>query len=129
MKKGWITNLILLAAIIGISTFLHLKPKKGDAEVESFEISTLKMAGFNTVKIEFPTKAPLVFEKIEDVWRMTAPFKTRADQQSVQRILSIIAAKTKTKIALDDLAKYGLDKPKMRVVLNDDAGKHVFSFG
>lgn len=129
MKKGWITNLILIAVIAGISAFLHLKPKDEQAEIKDAEVSQMKMAGFKQVAVEFPTKAPVVFEKIDGAWQMTAPFKTRADQQTVQRILSIIAAKTKTKLSAQDLAKYGLDNPKMRLILTNETGDHAFSFG
>jgi hypothetical protein len=53
----------------------------------------------------------------------------RADQLTVQRILSIIAAKSKDKYPASDLAKYGLDNPQLRLKLTNTAGEQVFSFG
>ena len=66
------------------------------------------MAEFNAIDIEFPTKAPVSFAKVNGYWHLTAPYKARADQPSVQRILGIIAAKTTSRIQSNDLEKYGL---------------------
>jgi hypothetical protein len=48
---------------------------------------------------------------------------------SVQRILSIIAAKTKVKLPAADLAKYGLDNPLLKLKLTDANTTHEFTFG
>jgi len=129
MKKGWLINLSLLAIIIGISVFLHLRPQNNTQSATEHEISQLKMGGFTTVKVEFPTQAPLAFEKVDGLWRMTAPYKARADQMSVQRILSIIAAKSQTQLSATDLAKYGLDNPSLKLKLTDASATHTFAFG
>jgi hypothetical protein len=60
---------------------------------------------------------------------MTAPYQSRADQMSVQRILSIIAARTKVKLPATDLAKYGLDNPLLKLKLTDASTTHEFTFG
>jgi hypothetical protein len=129
MKNRWLGIGLMLALIVGISTFLHLKPKTTAEGAAVHEISTLKMAGFTQVKVDFPTNAPVGFEKVDGQWKMTAPYQSRADQMSVQQILSIIAAKTKVKLPATDLSKFGLDKPTMRLKLSDADGEHVFSFG
>jgi hypothetical protein len=129
MKKRWLLNLFLLALVVGISTFLHLRPKDKDQSAAEFEISQLKLASFNHIKVEFPTQAAVTFDKVDGLWRFTAPYQSRADQMSVQRILSIIAATTKTKLPAKDLAKFGLDAPRFKLKLTADDGEHVFSFG
>lgn len=128
MKKRWILNLLLLAIVVGISVFLHLKPQE-KAETDRFEVSALKMADFESVKVEFPTKAPTVFERQNGYWMMRKPYSARADQMSVQRALSIIAATTATRLPLQDAAKYGLDQPVLRLTLSGRQGEHVFTFG
>ncbi len=129
MKKRWLLNLVLLALVVGIATFLHLRKQDQTQTAADYEISTLKMGGFTAVKVEFPAQAPVAFEKVDGLWRMTAPYKSRADQMSVQRILSIIAAKTKTKLPATDLAKYGLDNPLLKLKLTDASATHTFAFG
>lgn len=129
MKKRWLLNLVLLAFVVGIATFLHLRTQDQTQTAAEYEISTLKMGGFTEVKVEFPAQAPVAFEKVDGLWRMTAPYKARADQMLVQRILSIIAAKTKTKLPAADLAKYGLDNPSLKLKLTDASATHTFAFG
>lgn len=128
MKKRWILNLLLLVVVVGIAVFLHLKPQQ-QSQSAKFEVSSLKMADFDAVKAEFPAKAPTVFEKQDGYWMMRKPYGARADQPSVQRIISIIAATTATKLPLQDAAKYGLDQPVLKLTLSGAKGDQVFTFG
>lgn len=128
MKKRWMLNLVLLALVAGIVTFLYMRPK-AVSEAKEYEVSSLKLADFTQVKVEFPAQAPVAFEKAGGLWRMTAPYKMRADQASVNRILAIIAAKSKEKLPVDDPAKYGLDNPQIRLKLTNSTGEQVFVFG
>ncbi len=130
MKKRWLLNLILLLVVASLVAFLYLRPKSGAESATTYEISNYKMAEFNAISVEFPTKAPVTFEKVAGYWQLTAPYKARADQASVQRILGIIAARTESKINSSDLAKYGLENPAIKLQLlrnKDDA--EVFLFG
>ena len=129
MKKRWLLNLVMLALVAGLVAFLYLRPKaKIDAPLQH-EVSNLKLADFTQVKVEFPAQAPTSFVKIDGLWRMTSPYKTRADQISVQRILAIIAAKTLEKFPNTDLTKFGLDNPQLKLKLTKSTGDEVFSFG
>jgi len=128
MKKRWILNLLLLAIVVGIAVFLHLKPQE-QAQSAKFEVSHFKMADFDAVKAEFPAKAPTVFAKQDGYWMMRKPYAARADQPSVQRIISIIAATTATRLPLQDAAKYGLDQPVLKLTLSGAKGDQVFTFG
>ncbi|KQT38058.1 DUF4340 domain-containing protein [Methylophilus sp. Leaf414] len=128
MKKRWILNLLLLAVVVGIAVFLHLKPEE-KALAAKYDVSSLKMADAEALKIEFPAKAPTIFERQDGYWMMRKPYAARADQMSVQRALSIIAATSGTKLPLQDAAKYGLDQPELKVTLSGAQGEHVFIFG
>ena len=129
MKNRWILNLVMLALVAGLVAFLYLRPQTSNDGPAQHEVTTLKLADFNAIKVEFPTQAPTTFEKVNGLWRMTAPYKTRADQLSVQRILSIIAAKTQNKFTAEDLEKFGLDKPQLRLKLSGAVGTEEFIFG
>ncbi len=119
----------MLAVVAGLVTFLYMRPQVNNEAAPEHEVSTLKLADFTAIKVEFPTKAPTSFEKIDGLWRMTAPYKMRADQLSVQRILAIIAAKSADKFPVTDLAKYGLDNPQLKLKLTNTAGVQEFAFG
>jgi hypothetical protein len=129
MKQRWLLNLVMLAIVVGLVTFIYIRPQANTSAPSEHEVSSLKLADFTAVKAEFPTKAPTSFEKVDGLWRMTTPYKARADQMSVQRILAIIAAKSKEKLPATDLAKYGLDNPQLRLKLTKATGVEEFSFG
>ena len=120
MRARWLVNLVLLALIAGIVSFLYLRtPPKNQAQ-KTHELSTLKLSDFSRLSVEFPAKAPVVFEKIDGYWRITQPYKARADQMSVQRILSIVAATSTEKFPATDLARFGLDNPVLKLKMNNE---------
>lgn len=129
MKNRWILNIVMLLLVAGLVAFLYLRPQTSNDGPVVHEVTTLKLADFNAIKVEFPTQAPTTFDKVDGFWRMTAPYKTRADQISVQRILSIIAAKTKDKFSAADKEKFGLNNPQLRLKLSGTAGTEEFIFG
>jgi len=130
MKKRWILNLILLAVVAGLVSFLYLRPKPDAVKQAAYEVSSYKLAEFNAIKVEFPAKAAVTFEKVNGFWNLTAPYKTRADQASVQRILAIIAASSSQKIVTDDLQKFGLHQPSIKLTLyRDKNDSEEFLFG
>jgi Domain of unknown function (DUF4340) len=129
MKNRWLLNLVLLAVVAGLVTFLYMRPQANTSAAAQYEVSTLKLADFTAISVEYPTQAATTFAKVDGLWRITAPYKTRADQMSVQRILAIIAAKSSDKFPNTDLAKYGLDKPQLKLKLTNSAGVHEFNFG
>jgi len=130
MKKRWILNLLLLCVVAGLVAFLYTRPKPGVQQEANYEISNYKLSEFNAVSVEFPAKAAVTFEKVNGYWQLTAPNKTRADQASVQRILSIIAARSKDKIESTDLDKFGLSHPSIRLKLfRDKNNSEEFLFG
>lgn len=131
MKKRWLLNLVMLCVVAGLVAFLYLRPKQQAVGQEAaYEISAYKLSEFNAISVEFPTKAAVTFEKVNGFWRLTAPKQTRADQASVQRILSIIAAKSKDKIIGTDLEKFGLNNPSLKLKLfRDKSNVEEFAFG
>ena len=129
MKKRWLLNLIMLALVAGLVAFLYLRPKAQTQAETKHEVSQLKLADISAIKVEFPAQAPVTFEKVDGLWRMTVPYKTRADQASVQRILSIIAATSAEKFSNADLAKYGVDNPQLRLKLSGASLNEEFAFG
>jgi len=130
MKKRWLLNLVMLCIVAGLVAFLYLRPKQSTEQDANYEISAYKLAEFNEISVEFPTRAAVKFEKVSGLWRLSAPIKMRADQTSVQRILSIIAAKSKEKITSVDLEKFGLTNPALKLKLfRDKNNVEEFTFG
>lgn len=138
MKNRWLLNLILLLAVAGLVAFLYLKPKAEVVDEKAYELSSFKLSEFSQVRVNFPTRTPLSFKKVDGFWRMLSPFKARADRTSVLRMISIVAAKTETKITpangeqftTEELEKFGLTKPSIRLhLLRDDDSQEEVLFG
>ena len=128
MKNRWILNLLLLLTVIGLVAFLYLRPKTSNIAPVEHAVSTLKLSDFMQVKIEYPAKMPMTFDKLDGFWRMSVPYSARADQGSVQRILSIIAASSIEKFTADDLEKFGLNTPELKIKLTGKTNEE-FIFG
>lgn len=120
MKSRWLSNLILLILVAGLGTYFFLRPAPVEQVQKKYEISTLKLASFSRIRVEFPSKAPLVFEKTKGNWRIVQPYQTRADQMLVQRLLSIVVATSTEKFAATDLARFGLDSPRLKLKLDNE---------
>lgn len=129
MKNRWLLNVVMLTLVASLVAFLYLRPKSEVQSEPKYELSHLKLAGIHAVKVEFPAKAPVSFEKVDGYWHMKAPYKARADQLSVQRILAVIAATSEHKFPTTDLAKYGVDSPLVKVTLTRDEGEEHFVYG
>ena len=120
MKSRWLINLVLLLLVAALAAFLYFRPKQAVDSEQSHEVSSHKLADFSRIRVEFPAKAAVAFEKVDGHWRIVEPYSARADLMSIQRILSIVAATSKEKFLASDLARFGLDKPKLRLKLDDE---------
>ncbi|CAM8414077.1 Domain of unknown function DUF4340 [Candidatus Methylopumilus universalis] len=128
MKNRWLINIILLVMVLSISLFLFLKPTK-IKQTKQFSISTFNLSDFDSIKIDFPSRASVILKKSTESWDMIEPVKGRADQFSVQKIISIVATSSSEKLPSNDLAKYGLDKPTMKLKLIHKGQEEEFIFG
>ncbi|SNR93417.1 protein of unknown function [Methylobacillus rhizosphaerae] len=120
MRARWLINLVLLLLVAGVGAFLYLNPQHEQEAPPSYEVSTLKLADFDRLSIEFPAKAAVVLEKIDGFWRLAQPYSARADQQTVQRLVSIVAAKSSEKFPANDAARFGMDNPRLKIKLNNE---------
>ncbi len=135
MKKRWLLNVIMLCVVAGLISFLYLRPQPEVTQDNAAEITQFKLAEFNAISVEFPSKAPITLAKVDGQWRLTAPYKNRADKEATSRILSIIAAKSKEKVLVNasssaDLEKFGLNNPRLTLkLIRPDASFAEFNFG
>ena len=125
MKSRWLINIIMLAIVVGLGAYFYLQPKNQVVASKAYDISQIKLADIQAISVEYPTKAAIVYKKIDNEWRMIAPYSARVEQQSIYHIMSIVAAQSNNKFPATDLAKFGLDKPKLKLSLNQE----VFTFG
>ncbi len=120
MKSRWLLNLGLLVIVLGLGAFLYFHPKQEQQAEKSYELCDLKLSSFSNIQIDFPAKASVSFEKKEGFWYIKQPFSARADQIAVQRLMSIVAAKSTSKFPANDLTRFGLDQPKLKLKLDNE---------
>ena len=129
MKGRWIVNILMFALLIGGGIFALTINDKAPEKSTQYEISNLKLSDFNEVNINFPGRAKTSFKLSKNGWKMVAPYQTRADEFYVYRILSLLAAKSSEKLSANDLGKYGLDQPRLKITFSNSTLNEEFLFG
>tara|TARA_B100000035_G_scaffold308385_1_gene312974 strand:+ start:12916 stop:13809 length:894 start_codon:yes stop_codon:yes gene_type:complete len=129
MQSSWIKNLVLLILVVAIAFFV-LNNQEADKETTTrFPVSDLKLSSFEEVKIFFPSRTQTSFKLTNLGWRMVKPFDARADELYVYRILALLATTSPVKLEPQELDKYGLDNPVLRIVFSNESQKEEFLFG
>lgn len=123
MKKSRLINAALLMVVVALGWFVYLKPRSD--EPASYPLSELKADQVRHIRLERRGGAAIVLEKEEDSWRITAPFAAHADPFHVQRLLAILNAKSAHRLAATDLARFDLERPQTRLVIDGAS----FDFG
>ena len=131
MTNKWVTNLILLIALVGASIVAFQSLKEEPEVVKGIEVTNFKLSDFDEIELNFPSKAKVHFKIIENHWKILSPVKGRANERYIYQLLSILASKSPEKLKSDDLEKYGLDQPQLKLTFLNKAKKlkEEFVFG
>ena len=129
MQSRWIKNLVLLIIVIPIAFFVLNNQETDQEETTRFSVSDLKLSSFEEVNIFFPSRTQTSFKLTDLGWRMVKPFSARADELYVYRILALLATTSPVKLGSQELNKYGLDNPVLRIVFSNASQKEEFLFG
>ena len=129
MKSRWLINIGLLLLVLVTFFYSWTIFQKEPVESIRFELSKFKLSDFNELKIDFPSRISTHFKIVDNHWRMLSPHKARAEELYVYRILSILATSSLEKLSSDDLSKYGLDQPNLKITFLGNNLKEVFLFG
>ena len=128
MKSRWLINIGLLLLVLITFFYSWTIFQKEPVESIRFELSKFKLSDFNELKIDFPSRISTHFKIVDNHWRMLSPHKARAEELYVYRILSILATSSLEKLSSDDLSKYGLDQPNLKITFLGNNLKEVFLF-
>jgi len=129
MRIRWLINIGLLLLVLVTFFYSWSIFQKEPVQSLKFELTNFKLSDFNEIKIDFPSRISTHFKIIDDNWRMLSPHKARADELYVYRILSLLATSSSEKLSSDDLSKYGLDKPILKVTFFGKELEEIFLFG
>lgn len=122
MRKLWLINLALLTAVVVLGWWVYLKPAPTTV---AYPLSALQPAALSSIRIERSGQAPMVLERKDGVWWISAPIRAQAEPFQVERLLAILDAKASARLATGDLKRFDLDRPAARLVLNGQ----TFDFG
>ncbi|MBI4193593.1 MAG: DUF4340 domain-containing protein [Betaproteobacteria bacterium] len=123
MKKSWLLNAVLLVIAAALGWFVYLKPRSD--ERPSYRLTALQAGAARQIRLERRGIPPIVLEKKEGRWRMTAPFSGDTDPFRVQQLLAVVDAKSAHRFAATDLERFDLDRPQTRLTIDGEG----FDFG
>jgi hypothetical protein len=121
-RVGWL-NALLAAAVVALGAFFYFRPAQ-DAAVE-YPLSALKSQEARSLRIERAGAAPILLDRNQDAWFISAPFAARADGSRVQQLLAIVDARAAHRLPAGDRERFGLEPPQARIIVDG----HPFSFG
>lgn len=119
MNAKVLLNLGLIATLLALSLFMYYRAEH-DVTPE-MRITALKRDDVNRIVIEPRGAASIKLEKHDGAWRLVAPLAASAEMTQVDRLVDIVNANAKQKLANPDRAQLDLVTPPMRVTLNDQA--------
>jgi len=121
-RAAWL-NTLLAVAVAALGAWAYFKPAR-DARLEHV-LSALKPAETRSIRIERAGAETVVLGRKQDSWMIASPFAARADESRVGQLLDILEARSTNPLAATDLARFELDPPAVRVILDGQA----FGFG
>ncbi len=120
MQKRWLLNLALLAFLVALVLLVKYQPGAPDKEREQRPpLTAIQPDQIQKIRILRPDQDEIAVERDGEEWRMTAPWRARADHYRVEGVLSLATARTEARFPAQDLPKYGLDKPLATVWLDN----------
>lgn len=129
LMRSWLSLAALGVAVAALALWAYYKPAP-DSRGESHALSTADAKTITRIRLE--RRAPgaeraetVVLEKHGVHWRMTEPVRARVDPFQIERMLSVLGARSTARYDAADASRYGVDRPL--AVLTLDA--QTFRFG
>lgn len=119
MKRGWLINLVLLCLVAVLGWWAWRLPPSGEAT-----LSSLKPSAVSHIVLRRGSQPVIELRREDGHWQMTGPFKARADDFQVMRLLTILEARPTATLPAADRARYELDPPS--AVLEIDGMAYAF---
>lgn len=123
MKRGWLLNLVLLAAVAALAWFAWRTPSRDD--VARRTLSALRPAQVQRITLDRPGQPVIELERRDAQWLITAPLRARADEFQVLRMLAVLETQPSTQYPAADLARFDLQQPAARLTVDGAA----YAFG
>lgn len=122
MNKRWLINLILLALIAALALVAAWRPGL-DKPRALPRLTTLDLAAIRHIEIHQGRHKPIIIAQDDNDWRMKRPRAGRIDPFAVANILRVAWAGVEDSLpsaATKSLEKYGLARPRLKLVLDNE---------
>lgn len=117
-------NLILIAIIAALATFLISTEQKQDGEKKIF-ISDIAATDIKHISLKRRGKDDINFVKQQDSWMMTSPYFVRASKYRITAMLKLLHEQSFAQFSSKELERFKLNPAKVLLHLNDQE----FAFG
>lgn len=122
MFNRWLLNLglLLLVVLLGLAVY-YLRTIEQQASTSATPLTQLKPEDIERARILFADGDELRLQKQRQRWVLVTPVQARASQAMINNLLTLSTANSALQwpASVDNLKKYGLDAPKLRIWLND----------
>ncbi len=118
VRTGWLLNLLLVAVVAALAAFALLRREEEDPQhaitgVASSVVQRIVIEPYGAEAIELAREG--------DGWLVTSPLQARANSTQVERILNLLAVRARERMPAEDLQRFDLDRPALRVRFDDTA--------
>jgi hypothetical protein len=119
MNTRWLLNLVLLGIVAVLVLLVAYEPGKQEPAVTT--LTELERGSIDSISIENKTGGRIRLQKQGDTWTMQEPYALPANRLRVDGLLPLADTRSYSqfKVAATELEKYGLQKPKGSIRLND----------
>ena len=143
--RSWISLAVLTLCVAALGAWVYYKPHSPGTE--SHALSELAAKDVKRIRVQRsgaaqpaadspqaaqpdaaqapPAAVSIELERHDEGWRMSAPYAARAETLQVERLLSILDARSGARFPASDLGRYGLAEPAVTVTLDGQS----FSYG
>lgn len=126
MDKKLRLNIILLIIVIGLAGFLITSNNKPEVN-EQKTVSSVTPETIQHIRIERDEKPDIVFDKKEDMWKMTSPLTAIANLSRINAMLHLLQTRSFAQLYAKglNLRRFDLRYPAVTLYLNE----YEFFFG
>lgn len=130
--RGLLIAALLLAGLSGLVYWSNQREKANEGKPDpdaAPKIIKVEKETLARIEIQKTGEPALTLEKGEDgKWKVTAPEALRADESSVDSLVSALSDLSSNRLVEEsaaDLSPFGLDQPKLTVVARQKDGKEI----
>ena len=128
--SGLVIAAVLLAALSGLLWWSNKTEKEKEGKptppsADAPKILDLKEDTLARIEIAKKGEKPLILEKADNNWKLTAPQPLAADQDAVRSVVSTVTSLDSNRIVEEkaaDLTAYGLNAPSVEISIGQKGG-------